>query len=62
MYITSSSQVVPPFTLQCVECDAGMDIESPEQAIADGWTEIEEDFDGLSWNYLGRCPEHQVEE
>jgi len=59
MYITTSSQVTHKFSPQSIECDAGMDIHSPEQAIADGWTDIEEDFDGLSWNYLGRCPEHQ---
>ncbi len=61
MYITSSSQITRPFSLQCVECDAGLDIESPEEAIAAGWTEIEEDFEGISWNYLGCCPEHQEE-
>jgi hypothetical protein len=62
MCITSSSQVTRPFTLCCIECDAGVHIETPEQALAEGWIDIEEDFGGLSWNYVGVCPECQADE
>ena len=57
MTITSSAQVTCVFSLCCVCCDGGSDIDTPEQAIAEGWSDIEEDFDGFSWNYLGTCPE-----
>lgn len=62
MRITSSAQVTRAFSLCCFRCDAGMDIKTPEQAIAEGWTDIEEDFDGSSWNYLGSCPECREED
>ncbi len=57
MFITSSTQVTREFSLCCTGCDAGTDITTPEQAISEGWSNIEEDFDGRSWNYLGMCPE-----
>ena len=56
MYITKSDQVTRPFTLCCVDCDAGMELLTPEEAIAAGWTEIEEAFDCPVANYLGTCP------
>ena len=46
-----------PFSLSCVVCDC----DSPDswfEAMFKGWTEIEYDPDGLSWNFLGYCPEH----
>ena len=57
--ITKLSECRLPFTLCCVSCDAGMEIETPEQAIAEGWTEIEEAEDAPSSNYLGLCPRCQ---
>ena len=48
-----------PFIMMCAcdcGCDAGMEIESARQAVAEGWTEIQP-HDGHSWNYLGVCPE-----
>jgi len=45
----------PPFVLTCYECDND-GTETQEQAEKDGWLRIIEDFDGLSWNYLGLCP------
>jgi len=55
--ITRSDQVQGPFTLICDgSCDGGMEFETPEAALAAGWTEIVYDPDGLSWNYLGTCP------
>lgn len=62
MFITSSSQVTRPFSLCCVGCDAGMDLLTPEEAIAAGWIEIEEAFDAPTSNYLGICPDCQGEQ
>jgi len=56
MSITSSEQVTHAFSLCCTGCDVGEGIATPEQAIAEGWSDIEEDFVGNSWNYLGTCP------
>lgn len=44
------------FSLECLECDAGMSVESYNQAVAEGWTKIEHD-DGPAWNFLGLCPD-----
>ena len=56
----SDSEV--PFSLMCAccvcLCDTGMGIDSREEAEALGWTDIEYN-DGISWNYLGTCPECQ---
>lgn len=62
MPIISSAQVTRVFSLCCTGCDAGGDIETPEQAIAQGWSDIDEDFDGRSWNYLGTCPDCRAED
>jgi hypothetical protein len=46
-----------PFSLACEACDR----DSPEswcEAVVKGWTEICADSDGLSWNYIGLCPDH----
>ncbi len=48
--------VYDDFSLNCWHCDDGMNVESYEQAIDEGWTEIEHN-DGLGWNYLGLCPD-----
>jgi hypothetical protein len=45
-----------PFTLVCTDCDAGMEIRSYEQAIAEGWTDIQYTPDLPMANYLGLCP------
>jgi hypothetical protein len=45
------------FSLTCQYCDAGTNVTSREQAEAEGWTEIEDDRGGWSWNYLGVCPD-----
>lgn len=45
-----------PFVLSCHECDAGDGIDSQEQAVLHGWIDLVED-DGLSWTWLGWCPE-----
>ncbi len=46
-----------PFSLVCLECDAGMHIESHAQAIAEGWTDIDYAPDLPMANYLGLCPD-----
>jgi hypothetical protein len=45
-----------PFTLTCSECDAGMEIESHEHAVAEGWTDIDYRPDLPMANYVGLCP------
>jgi hypothetical protein len=46
-----------PFTLVCIRCDAGMDIESHEQARTAGSTDIEFARDLPMANYCGLCPD-----
>ncbi len=47
------------FTLVCLECDAGLDIHSHEQAYAAGWTDIDY-APGLPMaNFVGLCPDCQ---
>ncbi len=46
-----------PFSLVCETCDAGMEIESYEQAVAEGWTGIEYDPDLPQANFVGLCPD-----
>ena len=45
------------FSLICLECDAGMDIVSYDQALSNGWTRISNDPEGLAWNCIGLCPD-----
>jgi hypothetical protein len=44
-----------PFSLACTSCDRGAP-DTYAEAIAEGWTDIQFDGTGLSWNYLGACP------
>lgn len=46
-----------PFTLVCRNCDAGTEIESQAQAVADGWTDIEYAPELPMANYVGCCPD-----
>jgi hypothetical protein len=46
-----------PFSLVCRECDAGMDIANHDQAVADGWSEIDYAPDLPMANHVGLCPE-----
>lgn len=52
----------PVFSLVCQQCDAGMDIESEEQAIEEGWSGIEPAFDLPQANYCGLCPDCRQEQ
>ena len=47
------------FTLECVYCDACLDLPHGlmGQARTRGWKDVYYD-NGPSWNYLGLCPEH----
>ena len=44
------------FSLVCFTCDAGDHIDNREQAIAEGWTEIEYGPDLPMAYYVGVCP------
>ncbi len=52
----------PFFSLVCRHCDAGEGIESEEQAIAEGWSEIEPAYALSQANYCGLCPTCRSEE
>ncbi len=45
-----------PFTLSCAECDTDSP-DSYEDAVQEGWTQIEFDPQGCSENFLGLCPD-----
>lgn len=54
-----------PFSLICEDCDGGMEVESHEDAIRLGWTDIVFAPDLLMANFLGLCPgcrQKQIEE
>ena len=51
-----------PFSLVCVNCDAGSEIASIEEAVAEGWTGIEFDPDLPMANFVGLCPDCRREE
>jgi hypothetical protein len=46
-----------PFSLVCTDCDAGVEIRSYEQGLAEGWTKIEYAPDLPMANFIGVCPE-----
>lgn len=54
--LTHFAPLGTPFTLRCILCDAGDGLDSEAEAIAAGWRDIDYD-DGLSWNFLGTCPD-----
>ena len=45
-----------PFSLCCINCDAGMSVVTPEQAILEGWVEIKYN-PTMCYNYVGGCPD-----
>ena len=57
-----SDSAAVPFSLVCSECDAGTNIVSHDQAIAEGWTEIDYAPDLPMANFIGLCPECGREE
>lgn len=54
---TAGIDAEPVFSLICCYCDAGADIPTREQAIAEGWTGIELALDLQQANFCGICPE-----
>jgi hypothetical protein len=46
-----------PFSLVCSECDAGTNIQSHDQAIAEGWADIDYAPDLPMANFIGVCPD-----
>lgn len=55
--VVISKQVTHKFSLVCYSCSAGEDVKTIEEARSAGWKDIVEDFEGLSWNYVGICPD-----
>jgi hypothetical protein len=56
---------IPPdvvFSLVCESCDVGTNIDSYEQAIAQGWTLITCDLELPMANFVGLCPDCKREE
>lgn len=54
------SRMIPSdvaFSLVCQQCDAGMEIETYEQAMDEGWMDISYEPDLPSANFLGLCPD-----
>ncbi|MEZ6129184.1 MAG: hypothetical protein R3C59_10920 [Planctomycetaceae bacterium] len=47
----------PFLSITCYDCDAGQHIASIEQALIEGWTEIEADEKLRVTSHLGICPE-----
>jgi hypothetical protein len=45
-----------PFSLVCEQCDAGMEIGSYEEAVAQGWHFIQYAPDLPMANFVGLCP------
>lgn len=45
----------PPQSIACCQCDGQAD--SLKEVIASGWTDLDRDVEGYTWNYLGLCPE-----
>ena len=50
------------FSLVCLFCDRGDDIDDEAQATAEGWTDIVQDLDLPQANYSGLCPDCRVME
>ena len=50
------------FSLICSECDGGLHLHSKEEALEEGWTDIEFAPDLPMANFLGLCPHCRREE
>jgi hypothetical protein len=50
------------FSLVCEICDAGSNVTSREQAIAEGWTDIIYAPDLPMANFVGLCPDCKRDE
>lgn len=45
------------FSLVCERCDAGMEVDTYEQALDEAWTSISYEPDLSMANFLGLCPD-----
>ncbi|MEX2170726.1 MAG: hypothetical protein WD851_15525 [Pirellulales bacterium] len=45
------------FSLVCERCDAGMEVETYEQALDEAWTNISYEPELSMANFLGLCPD-----
>ena len=54
-----STQEEHIFSLVCLHCDGGMEVDSQHEAIELGWTHLTHDPDGLGWTWVGLCPDCQ---
>ncbi len=45
------------FSLVCSECDAGTNVSSHEQAVAEGWSDVDYAPDLPMANFVGLCPD-----
>lgn len=54
---TAGNGPEPVFSLVCRYCDAGEGIETEEEAIGEGWTEIELALALPQANFCGLCPD-----
>ena len=52
-----SNNTASIFSLTCLQCDAGNEIQSEQEAERLGWQELKSDPDGLAWTYVGVCPD-----
>lgn len=57
MYAQQQYSVDAPFLLVCRECGAEANDESHDQAMVEGWTEIDYSPHMLAANFIGLCPE-----
>jgi hypothetical protein len=47
----------PCFSLVCYDCDAGMNVGSEQQAVSEGWSDIDYAPNLPQANYVGLCPD-----
>jgi hypothetical protein len=52
-----ASEANTEWSLCCITCDAGMNEHSAEQALRNGWRDLEWAPDAPTSNFLGQCPE-----
>ena len=53
-YLQNGQSERLPESVSCAHCDAGAD--SLQEAVREGWLDLCQDEDGLSYNFLGVCP------
>lgn len=51
-----------PFALTCERCDAGGEIETYDEALNFGWSEIRDEPDRRPASFIGLCPDCRLRE